>query len=287
MKRALFLFLMILFTTSVTIASASGIPKTINYQGYLTDSNGQPFTGTKQVVFSLYDGDSGGTALWTETIAAVTVTNGRLSVVLGNITPIEPSIFKGDTYLGMKVGSDSISEMAPRQKLTSVPYAMTVGSGGIPKGGIIMWYGSIPDIPEGWALCDGIERTASDGTKITPPNLRDRFVVGAGSGYAVAATGGEATHILTINEMPSHTHIQDPHTHTQDAHSHTAGPFLNYTRAQGTKDDFGKGWSENTKTTTSTVATNQNTTATNQNTGGGAAHNNLPPYYALAYIMKL
>ena len=52
-------------------------------------------------------------------------------------------------------------------------------SGFIPKGGIIMWSGATTAIPQGWALCDGTNGT---------PNLRDRFIVGAGSTYAVAAS---------------------------------------------------------------------------------------------------
>ena len=52
----------------------------------------------------------------------------------------------------------------------------------VPKGGIIIWSGSVNDIPAGWVLCDG-----SNGT----PDLRDRFVLGAGNNYTVGATGGK------------------------------------------------------------------------------------------------
>ena len=68
--------------------------------------------------------------------------------------------------------------------LTSVP--------GVPVGGIIMWSGATNNIPSGWALCDG-----NNGT----PNLQDKFIVGAGSSYAVAATGGSKDATLV-----SHTH---------------------------------------------------------------------------------
>ena len=66
-----------------------------------------------------------------------------------------------------------------------------------PVGIITMWSGAISNIPTGWALCDG-----NNGT----PNLTDRFIVGAGNDYTVGATGGEATHTLTENEMPKHRH---------------------------------------------------------------------------------
>jgi hypothetical protein len=62
----------------------------------------------------------------------------------------------------------------------------------IPTGGILLWSGSIGSIPAGYVLCNG-----NNGT----PDLRDRFIVGAGSTYAVDATGGSADSIL-----PTHTH---------------------------------------------------------------------------------
>ncbi len=153
----------------------------------------------------------------------------------------------------------------------------------IPVGGIILWSGAVVDIPSGWALCDG-----SNGT----PDLRNRFVVGAGSTYSVGNTGGSDGVILTIGEIPSHTHIQNAHTHTQTAHSHTIGGSkggddtddYEPTKGAASADSF-RGWYSNG--IGSTTAVNQNTTATNQNTGGGGSHENRPPYYALCYIMKL
>lgn len=120
----------------------------------------------------------------------------------------------------------------------------------VPPGTICMWSGSIVSIPAGWALCNG-----SNGT----PDLRDKFVVGAGSGYAVGATGGEATHVLTIDEMPSHSH------------NIRAGNELGQDPWAGVKWVFGQ----------------KDVYQSTESAGGGQAHNNLPPYYALAYIMKL
>jgi len=123
-------------------------------------------------------------------------------------------------------------------------------SGGIPSGIIVIWWGSIGSIPEGWALCDGTNGT---------PDLRDRFIVGAGSSYNVGDTGGEAFHTLTINEMPSHTH-------TTTWYEHGGPPGIQVPIGAQHTDPF---------------------TSTSNPTGGDQPHENRPPYYSLAYIMKL
>jgi len=130
----------------------------------------------------------------------------------------------------------------------------------IPSGGILLWSGSIGSIPAGYVLCNG-----SNGT----PDLRNRFVVGAGSTYAVDATGGSADAIVV-----THTHaITDP----GHAHSYTAG---SYQDARG-------GGSSTTDVQPTTTNTASNTTGISINNAGTSGTNaNLPPYYALCYIMK-
>lgn len=113
-----------------------------------------------------------------------------------------------------------------------------------PSGVVCIWSGSVASIPSGWYLCDGNNST---------PDLRGKFIIGAGGAYAVGATGGAATHTLTEAEMPAHTHTI----------GHVAG------------DQDGSG--SNGSISGSGVT---------GSTGGGGAHNNLPPYYALAYMMK-
>jgi len=70
-------------------------------------------------------------------------------------------------------------------------------TGGIPSGGIIMWSGAVSAIPAGWVLCNGSNSS---------PDLRNRFVVGAGSSYAVNATGGTDSVSLSTANIPAHSH---------------------------------------------------------------------------------
>ena len=145
----------------------------------------------------------------------------------------------------------------------------------IPSGGIIIWSGSSASIPSGWLLCDGSSST---------PDLRNRFVVGATSTYAVGATGGTADAIVV-----SHTHTATS-TVTDSGHAHS---LTNYGSAQAGSDNggspsmastgYGTGRDPNptnSATTGITVAT------TNASSGSSGTNQNLPPYYALAFIMK-
>jgi microcystin-dependent protein len=96
-------------------------------------------------------------------------------------------------------------------QLATTAFTTTAVAAAFPTGGIILWSGSIASIPAGWALCDGTSGT---------PNLRDRFVVGAGTTYAVNDTGGANTVTLDTTQIPSHTHTGTTAA-TDLAHTHT------------------------------------------------------------------
>ena len=147
----------------------------------------------------------------------------------------------------------------------------------IPSGGIILWSGSTASIPSGWYLCNGANGT---------PDLRDRFVVGAGSSYSVGATGGAASVALSTSNLPSHTHSFSGTTTTNGSHNHT----VSWTVAEGGSGAGSLVQNYNaayTNTTTSTAGSHSHTfSGTTGAAGSGSAHENRPPYYALAYIMK-
>lgn len=123
----------------------------------------------------------------------------------------------------------------------------------------------------------GVKYGFVDGTHFNLPDLRSRFIYGAAAGDLSdeGTVGGEATHVLSAAEMPSHTHIQNAHTHTSTGQNFAGTSFT----AQ-----VASGANFAAVNSTVSVAT---ATATNQNTGGDGAHNNLPPYIRMAYIIKV
>lgn len=140
----------------------------------------------------------------------------------------------------------------------------------------------------------------------------DRFIVGAGSTYKVGDTGGEATHSLSINEMPSHNHTFSGSSHTHSIslsgltassageHTHSFSPALSYDSGNTAMYNVRKDYTMTTAqfkcgsagAHTHTITGNASigsafTSGSIGSKGSGAAHENRPPYYALCFIMKL
>ena len=207
------------------------------------------------------------------------------------------AVFKSDgtgTSVGLSVGSgkqlkvagtqtvsgtltiSGIQDITGQLKLnsaagTSGQVLLSAGSGATPTWGnafvsgmIILWAGSVASVPTGWYLCDGANST---------PDLRGKFVIGAGGTYAVGATGGSADAVVV-----SHTHtatVTDPqHSHTYTSKSTNGG-----TTAGGDPNSINN-------VTTSTSSASTGISVANSTTGVSGTNANLPPYYALAYIMK-
>ena len=143
----------------------------------------------------------------------------------------------------------------------------------VPSGGIIIWSGSSASIPSGWALCNGTNGT---------PDLRDRFVVGAGSSYSVGNTGGTKDAVVVSHSHSATSTVSDPgHNHTAsvwrvNGANDTTNRFGTYTDAQA----------RGTATTDSAV-TGITVSTSISSAGSSGTNMNLPPYYALCYIMKL
>ena len=160
----------------------------------------------------------------------------------------------------------------------------------VPRGIIVMW--SQENTPVGWAICDGTNGT---------PDLRDRFIVGAGNSYVLDAIGGEAEVTLQVNEMPSHVHHVEGYTdNTNPRHSHGAGSFYVENTVQTSREYAGRSAANQdqffrqtedreVKGTSSETDINHRhyINVNTEDTGGGGSHENRPPYYALYYIMKL
>lgn len=249
--------------------NASAIQQLVSLQGKVTSSGA--LLDDSNITVAIFDAATGGNEIYNSSSDFDNkIQEGYFDIMLGSSTVLTLNLTQ-NYWLEMTINGEDVDFSGSERKQFQSPVGKTisgnltigntvtatsfVGNGSqltgidaIPSGVIVMWSGSIADIPTSWALCNG-----SNGT----PDLRDRFIVGAGSSYAVAATGGEATHTLTIAEMPAHTH---GYTHITDT---SGGPV-------------GYEWSRHSLTA-----------ATSDSTGGDTAHENRPPYYALAYIMKL
>ena len=137
----------------------------------------------------------------------------------------------------------------------------------IPANIIIMWSGAVVDIPNGWFLCDG-----QNGT----PNLVDRFVVGAGSTYGLDSTGGSKDAVVV-----SHTHSIS--IASAGNHSHSVSGHQNASQTVGSQHGIGSPSSGSFALVFS--GGHSHSLAVN-NSGESGVDKNMPPYYALAYIMK-
>lgn len=231
--------------------------------------------------------------------------------------PLESATYISDLNSSFPLSTDTVSQSDDHLRLIKAaikatfpnvnsPVTATPASlnSPIPAGIIAMWSGLISAVPTGWGLCDGTSGT---------PNLRDRFIVGAGTTYAVGATGGS----LVSGSAGSHTHTEASaggHSHTglvgdttltvNQIPAHTHDVELKYTTVGGAGSSR-QYW---TKSAVDTLL-DGTVTAGASSTGGGLSHNHsitaeaahshtinsvgdhthstVPPYFALAYIMKL
>lgn len=184
---------------------------------------------------------------------------------------------------------------------------------GVPAGCITLWSGAVANIPEGWALCDGQSGT---------PDLRGRFVLGAGGDYDPEETGGAEEATLQVTNLPAHDHADGTLTtstagnHNHGASTSTAGAHAHRSKSGGfawsilswlpgvsggNHDHIGlrknnSGVQEETASAGSHAHTvtvnyagshNHDVTGRTGSTGSGTPISIVPPYFALCYIMKV
>ena len=124
-----------------SVGSALAAPGLVNYQGTLVDSSGLPVTNAVQVEFALFATDVSGEALWSE-LHSVTPQNGAYAVLLGSVTPFPADLFQNDErWLQLTVGGETL---LPRQRLASVPYAVSARSAGCNPGDFVLCFGGDP-----------------------------------------------------------------------------------------------------------------------------------------------
>lgn len=292
------------------------------YAGRIVDEDGKAVTGAATLVARLYGAAEGGDVLWARKAPVLLDENGDFSVLLSDVleapegapeTTLARVLAEHTCWIECQLDGHS-GVMVPRAGLAAAPYAMfanaaegargdflasvslvvggatTAGSistgnatsegavkvggelkvggdatmagglkaasysgiGALPVGTVILWYGFSDQAPDGWAFCDGQNR----------PDLGGRFVVGAGNRYHVGDTGGAETVTLSGGQLPPHSHGYE----LRDDNNRDKPDWI------GENHGVWHGGDKTVQTTSS---------------GGGQPHENLPPYRALRYIVRV
>ena len=181
----------------------------------------------------------------------------------------------------------STSEINKLDGLTATTAQMNTLAGGaaVPTGGIIMWSGSVASIPSGWVLCNGSNST---------PDLRNRFVVGAGLSYGVNATGGSTTDSITTNSAGGHNHggntgstaVTIPRDGWGNSGSNFGTSVSGRLIAGTGQTEIGETLESIKHVSGDRSFSHTHSISTQGNHNHTATVDTVPPYYALAYIMK-
>lgn len=228
--------------------------------------------------------------------------------------PLESATYISDLNAANPLSTDSVSQSDDHLRLIKSaikatfpnitgPVTATQSALNAPfsPGMIMLWAGTLLTIPSGWALCDGTNGT---------PNLRDKFVVGAGTSYAVGANGGSTTSTaagghthteaaagghnhtgtsgsttLTVDQIPSHTHTYNTATYQASVGTGFNGAY-DYKSTSSTAPTASTTSTGGGQGHTHTISTD-GSHSHSINSVGDHTHTVTPPYYALAYIMKL
>lgn len=162
--------------------------------------------------------------------------------------------------------------------LAQIGAADIVSTAMIPIGCIMLWSGSSSSIPTGWHLCDGTSGT---------PDLRDKFVVGAGSTYSVGANGGSATKNLAHTHTQGNTGYESSHTHLVSGYTGNNSTSVGVTMGTGTLVYLPEHPHTHQVSITSGSGSVHNHTNPTTSSALSTTQDIMPPYYALCYIMKV
>jgi microcystin-dependent protein len=228
------------------------------------DDNGVPLAGG--LIYTYQAGSSTPLATYTTNGGTIANSNPIVLDATGRV-PNEIWLFTGYSYKFILKNSDDVT-IQTLDDIYPILQNAPESAPAIPTGGIIIWSGSTGSVPSGWLLCDGTNGT---------PDLRDRFIIGAGNTYAVNATGGTADAVVVSHTHTATSVVDDPgHTHSSNAVAIQSAPG----------NGFPSTGSNNIPATINSVTTGITVATTNASTGVSGTNANLPPYYALAYIMK-
>ena len=228
----------------LSAAAPAQAPALLGYQARLLKTDGTPLSGKTEMVFKLFDQESGAAAaLWTETQMVSVNSEGHYAVFLGSGTPLPPGVFDGTPrFLEVSVGG---TPLVPRQKIVSVAYALNAAQaqsvkggpaevtsvsvkgktvidsnggvlGAVPTGAVVAFAGGTA--PAGWALCDGATHNPIEpefaalcallgAVPCKVPDLRGRFVLGASAvaGQGLGQVGGAPGNLVHSHSI-NHAH---------------------------------------------------------------------------------
>ena len=227
------------------------------------DNNGVPLAGG--LIYTYQAGSSTPQATYTDNSGTTANSNPIVLDSSGRV-PNEIWMLAGYSYKYV-ITSATGTSLISLDNLYPILQTSTVTGTVIPSGLIAIWSGSTGSIPSGWVLCNGANNT---------PDLRNSFIIGAGNTYAVGATGGSTTATLTQSNLPNiNFNVTDP------GHFHSYGGYgaFGSVGVSGSGQGLISGYSPpNTASA--------NTGITVASGGSGTPVNTIPPYYALAFIMK-
>ena len=231
------------------------------------DNNGIPNAGG--LIYTYQAGSSTLLTTYTTVNGTIANTNPIVLDAYGR-TPSEIWMQTGFSYKFIIQTADAVTLQTLDNLYPILQNAPAVSSS-FNAGMIILWSGSLGSIPSGFVLCDGTNST---------PDLRNRFIIGAGNSYAVGTTGGSADAIVV-----SHTHTAtSTSTVTDPGHLHNTGDTGGGTFAFSSASSANTTSARTTASATTGITVATSTTNASAGTSGTGA--NIPPYYALAYIMK-